>query len=253
MMNESYEILGTLIKLSSIKSFRIEQKEYIYRPVYKESAFLKKLAHRYEFYQMQPYAAIIDENERRSATKDVKARNLKTAMGKDIFEGVVTTIGDRLNLKAFRSKKYLCRNQAGRVFQTYMEDIPALLVRNDGKFSDVYKYDELYPQLGEPIAPAINIVHALVIKADEYYIFYGNGIQIDNIQNAYERLKCQMAAYEESITQYGVEQKRGVGSHSLPKFSIPKLALPKIEVPKLGVSGKKTENTKELTEKHKEE
>lgn len=84
----------------------------------------------------------------------------------------------------FRSKKYWCQNQTGRIFQTYIEDIPALLVRNDGKFSDVHKNDELYPQLGEPIAPAINTMHALVIKADEDYIFYGNGIQVDNIQEA---------------------------------------------------------------------
>ena len=186
-MDGYFELLGTLIKIAAIKSFRIEQREYIYRPVYreKEKTLLNRFSsQKYEFYQMQPYAAIINENERKSAVGGIHTKNLAEAMGKDIFEGVVTTIGDKFNLKAFRSKKYWCQNQTGRIFQTYIEDIPALLVRNDGKFSDVHKNDELYPQLGEPIAPAINTVHALVIKADEDYIFYGNGIQVDNIQEA---------------------------------------------------------------------
>ena len=43
------------------------------------------------------------------------------------------------------SRKYVCVNQAGRKFTTYLEDIPALLMRQDGKASDIHKNDELYP------------------------------------------------------------------------------------------------------------
>lgn len=220
-MADYFDIFGTPIKFSEIKDFRIVQKEYIYRPIYREAeksfanALLRK---KYEFGGMQPYAAIFDESSHKSAIASYKAKNFKESIGKDLAEGALTTIGDKLNIKALRAKKYKCVNQAGRIFTTYMEDIPALLVRMDGKASDVQKNDELYTLLGEPIAPAINIVHALVIHADEEYIFYGNGIQIEDIGAEYERLKYEMNVYNESK----IKEKTG-SKFALPK--IPKIAL----------------------------
>ena len=35
-MGETFEIFGTLIRYDAIKDFRIIQKEYIYRPTYRE-------------------------------------------------------------------------------------------------------------------------------------------------------------------------------------------------------------------------
>lgn len=196
-MQDSFEIFGTLIKYDDIKDFRVVQKEYIYRPTYKESA--KKLfgSVKYEFAGMKPYAAIKDEKGRKSSTSSHKPLDIKESIGKDVFEDVRTTIGDRFNIKAIRAKKYTCVNQTGREFTTYLEDIPALLVRGDGKFSDVMKHDELYRFLGEPIAPAVNIIPALVIKAKEDFIFYGSGIQIEDVGNEFQRLKQELEIYKE--------------------------------------------------------
>ncbi len=212
---EYFDICGTPIKYSEIKSFRIVQREYIYRPTYieNEKSFLSR-NRRYSFLSMQPYAAILDENKKRSSMDEYKAKDFKESLGKDLIEGVITTIGDKFRLKAINSKKYVCVNQAGRKFTTYMEDVPALLIRLDGKASDIHKNDELYPLLGEPIAPAINIINALQITAKENYMFYGNNIQID--ANAeYERLKIELDEYK--------REKQANKLRNKINFTVPKL------------------------------
>lgn len=219
-MSEYFEIFGTIIKYSEIKDFRVIQREYIYRPTYREEVKGVFKTKKFSFAGMQPYAAIIDEKSRKTNVSAHKAGNFKEAAGKDLFEDIRTTIGDKFNIKAIRSKKYTCVNQTGRIFTTYLEDVPALIGREDGKFSDVKKNDELYPLLGEPIAPAINIVPALWIKASEEYIFYGNGIQIENIAEAFNRLKIEMDTYNEEKK----EKKTGL----LGMFAKPQnLSLPK--------------------------
>lgn len=196
-MTEYFEICGTPIKYSDIKSFRIVQREYIYRPTYMEAekSFLNRKP-KFNFYGMQPYAAIVGENEKHSSLNQYKAKDFKESLGKDLIEGVITTIGDKFHMKAINSKKYVCINQAGRKFTTYMEDVPALLMRLDGKASDIHKNDELFPLLGEAIAPAINIVHALQIIAKEEYLFYGNDIQMHDIGAEYERLKVELETFK---------------------------------------------------------
>lgn len=73
------------------------------------------------------------------------------------------------------------------------------MVRNDGKVSDVYTNDELYPLLGEPIAPSILIVPALTISTSkQIYVFYGNRIQLDNVDNAYIHLRECMGLFKQN-------------------------------------------------------
>lgn len=221
-MERYFEIYGNPIKLSEIKEFRIIQREYIYRPTYVAGKnILKALSgKKYVFQGMQPYAAIIDEKGHSSAIAEYKAKDFKESVGKEFFEGAVTAVADKLNIKALKYKKYICTNTAGRTFSTYLEDVPALIMTAEGKVSDVYKNDELYPLLGEPIAPAINIVHALWIKTKEKeYIFYGNGIQIDDIAAEYERLKYM-------LSEFSVETKANKGgkiTDTISRISFPKL------------------------------
>lgn len=213
-MDEFFYIMGARIPIASIKDFQIVQREYIYRPTYIEagSGIFGK---RFRFYKMQPYAAIIGDTEKHSAVSQYDARTLKNSLVKDVFEDIRTTVGDKFNIKAIRSTKYQCINQTGRTFMTYLEDVPALIMSADGKASDVHKNDELYSKLGEPIAPAINIVHALTIKANQKYIFYGNGIQIEDIASEFGRLK-------EAVDSYNAEKKSKAFSSKM-KSSIGKL------------------------------
>lgn len=205
-MNDYFDIYGTPIKYSSIKEFRIVQREYIYRPVYVESIvteqkFMKKSTYsKYDFLEMRAYAAIVDESDRRGVFGNIKTNTFGESVGKELLGDIRETVGEKFNVKAIKAKKYKCIMQSGRVVTTYLDDVPALIVRTDGRVTDVTKEDAAYLMLGESIMPAINTIHALLIQADQQYIFYGNGVQIENIQAEYERLKFE---YE----QYNLEKK----------------------------------------------
>jgi len=239
-MTDYFDICGTPIKYSDIKDFRLVQREYIYRPTYMEGdkQFFTR-NRKYNFFGMQPFAAIYDENEKHSALKEYKTKDFKESIGKDFIEGVITTIGDKWHIKAITSRKYVCVNQAGRKFTTYLEDVPALVMRQDGKVSDIDKNDELYPLLGEPIAPAINIVYALQITAKETYVFFGNDIHLHDVGIEYERLKAELNAYN---------SERQSSKSLKQKLSIPKLTELKIKKskPKELPAGTSTQN--KLTE-----
>ncbi len=203
-MMEYFDIFGTPIPFDKIKSFRIVQREYIYRPVYRDTG---RRRNRFQFEKMIPYAAIIGDSDPDSSVSKFKPTILKENIIKDVYTDIRTSIGDRFNIKSIRSKKYHCVNQAGRRFSTYLVDVPALLITNEGKASEVYKYDELYKELDENIMPGVNVVSALEIKADEQYIFYGNGIQIDDIGREYTRLKYELSAFKEAMAQIESEKK----------------------------------------------
>lgn len=222
-MAEFFEIAGTHIRYADIKDFRIVQREYIYRPTYSESeqVTLKSiLGKKYKFSGMQPYAAILDESSHKSSLSEYQTKNMKESVAQDLIEGAMTTIGDKLNIKALRAKKFHCVNQAGRRFTTYLEDIPTVLIRKDGKVSDVQKNDDLYPLLGEPIAPTIEIVDALLIKTSkETFLFHGSGIQVYDAQQAYQQLTMELDEY----SALKKEQRR----IKIPKFSVPKFEVKK--------------------------
>lgn len=244
-MIDYFDICGTPIKFSDIKTFRLVQREYIYRPTYMEAerSFFSR-TRKYEFFGMQPFAAIYDENEKTSALREYRAKDFKESIGKDFIEGVITTIGDKWHIKAITSKKYTCINQAGRKFTTYLEDVPALLMRQDGKASDIHKNDELFPLLGEPIAPAINIVYALQIVAKETYVFFGNDIHLHDVGAEYERLKTELNAYnEEKRNAKALKQK-----FSIPKF--PELRLKKSKPVELPVENETQTKLAEIKAKY---
>lgn len=227
-----FEIYGTQIPLSSIKNFRLVQKEYIYRPSYREvtQTFLGfATKSKYEFAEMIPYAAILDDDEYTLATKKARAITVKDSVIKDVAVGLISQAATRFNIKELKYKKYKCVNIAGRVFECFLEEVPAVIVRGDGKISEVHKHDELYSLLGESIAPAIYFVPAIQISADEDYTFYGNNIQFQDVVPEYNRLKIEMEQYrnsELSRMQAEIEYKQqkslgsklsGVAKKFLPK------------------------------------
>lgn len=195
MLQDELDICGTHIPYSVITDYQVVQREYIYRPAYRErmnrGISLKKfVAGKYEFAEMIPYASVLVETDReyKLATKNVEAKTLKDSIIKDMAHGLLSKAGSRVT-----RKRYHCKNITGRCFTTFLDDIPAVLIRGDGKMSDVYKNDELYPMLGEPIAPVVMIVPALRIatKKEEYF-FFGNRIQIENIEEVYGYLRQRM-------------------------------------------------------------
>lgn len=218
-METYFEINGVQIPFDSIKEYRKVVREYIYRPIFIEATNGVFRGKRYVLKEMDPYAAILDESERKSALFSHKSDSFVESLGKDIATyagGIMDSITDKFNIKALKYNKYLCINQAGRVFATYLEDIPAIMIRGDGKESLVYKNDGLYSTLGDAIAPTIKIIPALVINTvKEVHTFYGNGIQID-VDEEYERLKSEIKQYK----QFDEERNTNKQKRLAPKITI---------------------------------
>ncbi len=232
-MAEYFDICGTHIPMDSIKDFRTIEVEFIFRPVYHEaqksimSAFSGK---KFEFVSMQPYAAIIGQQGHKSALGEYKAKDFKEALGKDLSGAVIYTIADKLKLKAFKHQKYQCLNLAGRAFTTYLDDVPTMLTWNDGRIAEVYKEDPLYASLGQSTTPGIQYVSALLIKANENYCFYGNGIQIADATYEYERLKQTIDEYHNQKSRKRIGGKDKLALPQLPKFHLPTKATTTKEV-----------------------
>ena len=224
-MADYFDIYGTHIPISSIKDFRIIDVEFIFRPVYREAkkSVLNALSNKkFEFDSMQPYAAIIGQQGNKSELGEYKAKDFKEALGKDISGAVIYTIADKLKLKAFKYEKYQCINMAGRAFTTYLDDVPTVLKWNNGREAEVHKEDSLYASLGEVTTPVRQNVAALIIKANEVFCFYGNGIQIDDVTYEYERLKLE-------INNHKLNGKNRKKLNSAEKFTLPQL--PKLQLP----------------------
>lgn len=231
-MAEYFDICGTHIPISTIKDFRTIKVEFVFRPVFRESrktmmtTFSGK---KYEFAHMEPYAAIIGQQGHKSELGEYKAKDFKEALGKDISGAVIYTIADKLKLKAFKRQKYQCVNLAGRAFTTYLDDVPAKMMWADGRIAEVYKEDKLYTELNEITTPGVEYISALVIKANEVFCFYGDGVQLANVGSEYERLRQEQEAYlhEKSLKKVGTKEKLSLPSisklHFLGKAGVQKV------------------------------
>ncbi|MCQ2406425.1 MAG: hypothetical protein MJ067_04345 [Oscillospiraceae bacterium] len=221
-MNAYFDIFGTPIPFKEIKEFRLVQREYIYRPVYEEYTVLEKsfltktITRKYRYVTMAPYAAIVDESDRRWIFSG-KGKDFKENIGVELINDLRETVGDKLKIKAIKGKRYLCMNQTGRTFQVYLDEIPVLVQMEDGRPIEIDKDNPLFMALGEANVPAIDIVPALLIKAKEDYIFWGNGIQLKDIESEYRRLQIEMTEFKQGGTQKLIEKKR-IAIPKLPKF-----------------------------------
>ena len=213
-MTDYFEICGTRIPLSTIKDFRLIDVEFIYRPVFQEAkkSMFNIGGKKFEFVSMQPYAAIIGQQGHKSALGEYKAKDFKEALGKDISGAVIYTLADKLKIKALKQAKYQCINLAGRAFSTYLDDVPAMLMWNDGRIAEVYKEDPLHTILGEITTPGIQYVPTLIIKANEQYNFFGNTVQINDASFEFDRLKHEI---DQAQTKKQLEAKERL---SLPRF-----------------------------------
>ena len=220
-MAEYFDICGTHIPFATIKDFRIIHVEFVFRPVFREaektmlSAFSKK---KYEFSYMEPFAAIIGQQGQKSELGEYKPKDFKEALGKDIAGSVIYTVADKLNLKAFKRKKYQCVNLAGRAFTTYLDDVPAKMVWDDGRKAEVYKEDKLYTILNEITTPDVEYISALIVKTNEVFCFYGDGVQFDDIHFEYERLRQEYEMYTAEKQQKKMSGKEKIISLSFPKI-----------------------------------
>ena len=226
-MAEYFEIGGTHIPFSTIKDFRVIKVEFVFRPVFCESkktmmsAFSSRAGKKYEFSHMEPYAAIIGQQGHKSELGEYKPKDFKEALGKDLSSGIIYTIADKLKLKAFKREKFQCVNLAGRAFTAYLDDIPAKMIWSDGRIAEVYKEDQLYTVLNEITMPGVEYITALIIKAQETFCFYGNGVQITDANFEFARLTHEKEEYALSKSRKRIEGNEKKVFPSLPTFRLP--------------------------------
>ena len=119
-------------------------------------------------------------------------------------------------MKAFKRQKYQCVNLAGRAFSAYLDDIPARMIWDDGRTAEVFKEDKLYTELNEITMPGVEYIDALLIQAGDVYCFYGNGIQVDDANYEYERLRVEQEVFKETKTVklFGQTEKKSLSFNS---------------------------------------
>ena len=166
---------------------------------------------------MEPYAAIIGQQGHKSELGEYKAKTFKEALGKDISGAVIYTIADKLKLKAFKRQKYQCVNLAGRAFTAYLDDIPAKMLWADGRTAEVYKEDKLYNELNEITTPGVEYITALVIKANDVFCFYGDGVQVTDATCEFARLSREQEVFLNDKKQKRIES---LEKKALPFFPV---------------------------------
>ena len=231
--NDLFEIHGTHISISSITDFQLKEIEFIMRPVYFEEGkskwtkFMNPQKHKIVFEKMDYYAAIIGEESYKNAIEEAKAANVFEAVLQSAAIGISDAVSGIIGKPSGQKQKYRIMKPSGNVMEKTFADIPAMLHREDGKQSEVFPNDELYPFLGEPIAPTIVPIPALFITSkDGTYVFFGNGIHVGNIEHEYERLKLAIKVVKEMKEREALEKKESpnliegiLGQIPLPFFS----------------------------------
>lgn len=202
-----FYINGAQIPLNDIVYYQIVQREYVFRPAYKEKANVLKRVfsiNKYEFSEMMPYAAIITESEFKSVNKrkllvgdltksaigivnSVVSRINPGEIASNIAQGAVGGVLDKLG-SAVGFEKYYCVFPSGRTTTISLGSIPPLVTTADGKVFEPTKRELKYAMPNENTRAIISTVPALLIKTQVDYLFYGNGINLVDVNNAYMQL-----------------------------------------------------------------
>ena len=249
-MSQLIDLCGMPIKMEQIKDFRLVKRECLFYPAYQEmkeqifSQFARFGAERkkkFKFLKMVPFGMLLSEKEKPinggyevKAFKEAVAFNILSGVGKAVGN-VANLAADALRIDTFGNKEFRVRVQGGRLINIKLRDIPAKVMFLSGKVSDVYKNDPIYDYLGEPIAPTIAVVPALVVTLDKSTnVFLGGGIDIDDAEATYHQL---FEAYKQ-FQEVEPEKKSTV---ALPRINInlPKLSMPSIKFQSPFVIGKK--------------
>ena len=187
-----------------------------------------------------------------SKVEDVKASNLFEAVAKTAVEGINDAVGVIMRKPSGQRIRYRIVTNSGRVIERSLLEIPATLHRADGKQSEVFPNDELYPLLGEPIAPAIVPAPGLIIKTKEgEYAFFGNGIHVQDIEQEYERLKLAVNVVKEIKKRKDIEKKGNLGLlegirkqiPNLQQVSLPVISLEKKKLDEVIIESKEKEDS----------
>ncbi|MBE5776445.1 MAG: hypothetical protein E7326_02925 [Clostridiales bacterium] len=260
-MGQLIDLCGTPIQLDKIKDFRLVKREWIFYPAYQEveeqsfSLFARKgekNKKKFVFTKMVPFGAVLNDKEKPSAGS-YEIKSFGEAVTLSILPDIISSIGktatlvsDFLRIDTSGLKEYHLLTVGRRLTSMRLRDIPAKVAFLSGKVSDVYKNDQIYAYLGEPISPTIVAVPTLVVNVEKKtYVFFGGGIDMEDAEAAYRFL------FEEHKHFLEIQEKEKEQANK-PKVNVnlPKLSIPTIKIQSPFVFTKKGNDTRdEKTEK----
>lgn len=204
-MGQFYYLCGKSIKVSEVKNLYLTNSEYIYRPVYIFNGDTMKnrlISRVYSFDSMEPYAAIVGEQEQNSVLDSIKMHSIKGAITSEAVKYAANAVSNYIDLGFINNltnrKKLLGINRAGREIQIETNKIPYLIKNLDGTIQEVLKND-MSTYIRDLKTPAIQLVQCMVVEAGENYYFYGSGIDVEDIESEYNRLKTEIEAEQLSV------------------------------------------------------
>ena len=232
-MGKLIDICGEPIDIDKIQGFHLYSRDYIYSPFYEETADTRpalfrrfsSTEKRFVFRRMMPLGCVLGEREKPSLSGH-EIKSFGEAAGKyalqaigDAFSNVGHMAADLFHIDLSSNVRYNVMTPGHRMTEVRLRDIPAKVRFLSGKLSDVYKNDQIYEFLGEPIAPAFTRVKTLVLNVEKKtLVFFGNGIDTDDPDAIYKALIDQHNAAEELKTQ------------KKPRPSLPKIEFPRIDI-----------------------
>ena len=214
-MDQLFSVCGIQVPFSQIVDYKIVQKDFIFRPSFIELPLfsMQRILSPtpYKFDKMLPYASVISKNEYKQALNgenDPKSLsqtvinnipsgiigllsrgNVLSDLASGITSGLIDSVSNKIDLGG--KDTLYCLSISGRPFTTKLKDVPSILSHKNGAVSEIDKKNPIHRLLDKNINPFISAVDALYIQTPTgSNLFYGNGIQLDDVKAAYMFL-CQ--------------------------------------------------------------
>lgn len=203
-MGDYFEINNVRIPFSEIKEFDIVLREYIYRPAFMEKenlslyeSFTNQI---YGFYKMTPYAAIYYDGDSKLYINGHLPTSAKEANKIDILGSAKNSIGNALNIRELKTKRFSCINKSNRIFNIYQKDIPVVLMKRNGQSVEMDRNNPMLEKYKLKTEITIDQVESLwVATPKKKYLFIGDGIHIENAQKELERLKSELKVFNKNV------------------------------------------------------
>ena len=254
-MGRLVNLCGKAVQLEDVTGFAMDRKNYIFIPCFREVAELvtsrsffgkesTSARLHYQFDKHIPYGVVLGEKETPWPGEAYAYKTAGEIISVDLFKSVKKNVGDAAHLAARALKIDTSINQQRRILidgkdlkTCRLDELPARLILSDGRKMDVYKNSEMYHLLGQDITPyeePVPILEVYVGK-NKKYIFFGNGIDVDNVEEPYQAL----------LTAYNIlhEEKESAKKIAGPKISLPKIDLGSIKIQSPFVIKKKNEDS----------
>ena len=242
-MGRMVNLCGKAIQLEDVIGFAMDRRNYIFIPCFREVAqittnktFFGKetstVSTHYEFYKHIPYGAVLGEKESVWPGESYAYKTAGEIVGVQFAKKAMKAAGDAVHfaVRALKidtsiNRKYRILVDGRDLKEFRLDELPARLICRDGRKMDVYKNSEMYHRLGQNITPYEEPVPVLEVQMakNKKYIFFGNGIDVDNVEEPYQALLTAYNIIHEEKEKKKVAHKPLI---NLPKFNTIKIQSP---------------------------